>query len=162
MGLEDQAQRHDHFCVSPDSDNFKKRTIKEKQQLGETAKSKVFEAMLPALDNFDLAKTNLKPESEEGEKIMGQYQGLHDGLMTILGNQGLVAVDGVGAPFDPNFHEAIMREESEEPEDVIIEEFRKGTRWARTSRARVHGEGERGARGGETRSETRVAPVFFV
>jgi molecular chaperone GrpE len=35
-------------------------------------------------------------------------------------------VDGVGTPFDPNFHEAIMREESEEPEDVIIEEFRKG------------------------------------
>ena len=128
VGLEDQAGAvKDQFLrLTADFDNFKKRTIKEKQQLGETAKSKVFEAMLPALDNFDLAKANLKPESEEGEKIMGQYQGLHDGLMTILGNQGLVAVDGVGAPFDPNFHEAIMREESEEPEDVIIEEFRKG------------------------------------
>ena len=109
VGLEDQAGAlKDQFLrLTADFDNFKKRTIKEKQQLGETAKSKVFEAMLPALDNFDLAKTNLKPESEEGEKIMGQYQGLHDGLMTILGNQGLVAVDGVGAPFDPNFHEAI-------------------------------------------------------
>ena len=128
VGLEDQAAAvKDQFLrLTADFDNFKKRTVKEKQQLGETTKSKVFEAMLPALDNFDLAKTNLKPESEEGEKIMGQYQGLHDGLMTILGNQGLVAVDGVGTPFDPNFHEAIMREESEEPEDVIIEEFRKG------------------------------------
>ena len=82
VGLEDQAGAlKDQFLrLTADFDNFKKRTIKEKQQLGETAKSKVFEAMLPALDNFDLAKTNLKPESEEGEKIMGQYQGLHDGL----------------------------------------------------------------------------------
>ena len=128
VGLEDQAGAvKDQFLrLTADFDNFKKRTIKEKQQLGETTKSKVFEAMLPALDNFDLAKANLKPESEEGEKIMSQYQGLYDGLMTILSNQGLAAVDGVGAPFDPNFHEAIMREESEEPEDVIIEEFRKG------------------------------------
>jgi molecular chaperone GrpE len=128
VGLEDQAAAvKDQFLrLTADFDNFKKRTVKEKQQLGETAKSKVFEAMLPALDNFDLAKANLKPESEEGEKIMNQYQGLYEGLMTILSNQGLTAVDGVGAPFDPNFHEAIMREESEEPEDVIIEEFRKG------------------------------------
>jgi molecular chaperone GrpE len=36
-------------------------------------------------------------------------------------------VDGVGAPFDPNFHEAIMREESADAaEDTILEEFRKG------------------------------------
>ena len=90
VGLEDQASAvKDQFLrLTADFDNFKKRTIKEKQQLGETAKSKVFEAMLPALDNFDLAKTNLKPESEEGEKIINQYQGLVDGLMGVLGNQG--------------------------------------------------------------------------
>ena len=94
VGLEDQAAAvKDQFLrLTADFDNFKKRTVKEKQQLGETAKSKVFEAMLPALDNFDLAKANLKPESEEGEKIMSQYQGLYDGLMTILSNQGLTAV----------------------------------------------------------------------
>jgi molecular chaperone GrpE len=129
VGLEDQAAAvKDQFLrLTADFDNFKKRTVKEKQQLGETAKSKVFEAMLPALDNFDLAKANLKPESEEGEKIMSQYQGLYEGLMTILSNQGLTAVDGVGAPFDPNFHEAIMREESADAaEDTILEEFRKG------------------------------------
>ena len=128
VGLEDQAAAvKDQFLrLTADFDNFKKRTLKEKQQLGETAKSKVFESMLPALDNFDLAAQNLKTETEEGEKIMNQYQGLYDGLMTILSNQGLNPVDGVGSPFDPNFHEAIMREESDAPEDEIIEEFRKG------------------------------------
>ena len=128
VGLEDQAAAvKDQFLrLTADFDNFKKRTLKEKQQLGETAKSKVFESMLPALDNFDLAAQNLKTETEEGEKIMNQYQGLYDGLMTILSNQGLNPVNGVGSPFDPNFHEAIMREESDAPEDEIIEEFRKG------------------------------------
>ena len=82
--------------------------------------------MLPALDNFDLAKTNLKAEIGGGGEDHGPVPGFGGrALMTILG-QGLVAVDGVGTPFDPNFHEAIMREESDEPEDVIIEEFRKG------------------------------------
>ena len=94
-----------------DFDNFKKRTLKEKEQLSQTAKSKFFEALLPALDNFDLAQANLKPENEEAQKIVSQYQGLVDGLMTILTNQGLSTVAGVGAPFDPNFHETIMRRE---------------------------------------------------
>jgi len=52
---------------------------------------------------------------------------MHKQLMEILSSQGLEAVPGVGAPFDPNSHEAIMREESEEAEeDTILEEFRKG------------------------------------
>ena len=128
VGLEDQAGAvKDQFLrLTADFDNFKKRTIKEKAQLGETAKGKVFEAMLPALDNFDLAKANLKGENEGEEKIIKQYQGLVDGLMGVLTAQGLTPVEGVGAVFDPNFHEAIMREESGEPEDVIIVEFRKG------------------------------------
>ena len=142
VGLEDQASAvKDQFLrLTADFDNFKKRTIKEKAQLGETAKGKVFEAMLPALDNFDLAKANLKGENEGEEKIINQYQGLVDGLMGVLTAQGLTPVEGVGTVFDPNFHEAIMRE-SDEPEDVIIEEFRKGTKWARTPRPGVDGEG---------------------
>ena len=128
VGLEDQAAAtKDQFLrLNADFDNYKKRTAKEKLQLGETAKSKVFEGMLTALDNFDLAKQNLKAETEGEEKILSQYQGLVDGLMQALSAQGLTPVEGVGTPFDPNFHEAIMREDSDEPEDVIIEEFRKG------------------------------------
>mmetsp|Transcript_13784 Transcript_13784/g.58364 ORF Transcript_13784/g.58364 Transcript_13784/m.58364 type:complete len:305 (-) Transcript_13784:40-954(-) len=129
VGLKDQADtlKDQYLRLNADFDNFKKRTLKEKEQLSQTAKSKFFEALLPALDNFDLAQANLKPENEEAQKIVSQYQGLVDGLMTILTNQGLSTVAGVGAPFDPNFHEAIMREESADaPEDTILEEFRKG------------------------------------
>ena len=129
VGLEDQtgALKDQYLRLNADFDNFKKRTIKEKEQLATNAKSLVFEAMLPALDNFDLAKANLKTENEGEEKIAKSYEGLVDGLMTILSAQGLSTVAGVGSPLDPNFHEAIMREESEEhPEDTISEEFRKG------------------------------------
>jgi molecular chaperone GrpE len=85
------------------------------------------EGMLPALDNYDLAKANLKTETEGEEKLAAQYQKLFDGLMTILSSQGLSTVESVGAAFDPSFHEAIMREESAEyAEDVVCEEFRKG------------------------------------
>ena len=74
--------------LNADFDNYKKRTAKEKLQLGETAKSKVFEGMLTALDNFDLAKQNLKAETEGEEKILSQYQGLVEGLMQASSRRG--------------------------------------------------------------------------
>ena len=46
--------------------------------------------------------------------------------MDKLKAQGLIEVEGVGSVFDPNLHQAITREESTEPEDTVIEEFRKG------------------------------------
>lgn len=129
VGLEDQAGalKDQYLRLNADFDNYKKRTLKEKEQLAQTARSKLFESMLPGLDNFDLARANLKTESAGEEKIASSYQGLFDGLLTILSSQGLSTVEGVGAAFDPNFHEAIMREESNEyPENTVIEVFRKG------------------------------------
>ena len=55
--------------------------------------------------------------------------------MTILTNQGLSTAVGVGAPFDPNFHEAIMREESADaPEDTILEELCAGYKMGENTR----------------------------
>jgi len=129
VGLEDQAGalKDQYLRLNADFDNYKKRTLKEKEQLAQTSKIKLFQSMLPPLDNFDLAKANLKTETEGEAKISAQYQNLFDGLMTILSAQGLSMVEGVGAAFDPNFHEAIMREETDAyPENTVIEEFRKG------------------------------------
>ena len=66
-------------------------------------------------------------QSEEAEKVQSSYQVLYTQMMDLLSAQGLNVVDGVGSKFDPNIHEAIMKEETTEAEDdTVLEEFRKG------------------------------------
>ena len=127
--MEDQvaAMKDQYLRLNADFDNFRKRTLKEKENLASSAKGDFVKALLPVLDNFDLAEKNIKGSTEGEEKILTGYQNMHKQLMEILSSQGLQVVAGVGEPFDPNDHEAIMREENDEmDEDTIIEEFRKG------------------------------------
>jgi molecular chaperone GrpE len=129
QGEQDQkAAIQDQYLRSvADFQNFQKRTAKEKADLAPAVKSKMVEAMLPMLDNFDLTAKNVKGENEGEEKIIKGYQLLHKQLLETLEAEGLKVVPGEGEPFDPNVHEAIMREESEDvAEDHIMEEFRKG------------------------------------
>ena len=129
VGMEDQvaAMKDQYLRLNADFDNFRKRTLKEKENLASSAKGDFVKALLPVLDNLDLAEKNIKGSTEGEEKILTGYQNMHKQLMEILSSQGLQVVAGVGEPFDPNDHEAIMREENDEmDEDTIIEEFRKG------------------------------------
>ncbi|CAH9112564.1 unnamed protein product [Cuscuta epithymum] len=113
--------------ISADFDNFRKRTERERLSLVTNAQGEVVEKLLPVLDNFDRAKTQLKIETEGEEKINKSYQSISKQFMEIMGSLGVNAVETIGSAFDPLLHEAIMREDSIEfDEGVIIEEFRKG------------------------------------
>ncbi|RYQ83219.1 hypothetical protein Ahy_B10g101863 isoform A [Arachis hypogaea] len=134
--------------ISADFDNFRKRTERDRLSLVTNAQGEVMESLLPVLDNFERAKTQIKVETEAEEKINNSYQSIYKQFMEILTALGVEPVKTVGKPFDPlaqkqlarnsiNFfkhlikliqlHEAIMREDSTEFEDgIIIQEFRKG------------------------------------
>ncbi|OUS46990.1 GrpE-domain-containing protein [Ostreococcus tauri] len=129
VGMEDQvgAMKDQYLRLNADFDNFRKRTAKEKADAANTAKGAFVKAMLPVLDNFDLAEKNIKGNNEGEEKILTGYQNIVKQMYEIFESQGLVTVPGVGEKFDPMDHEAIMREETDEvEEETIIEEFRKG------------------------------------
>jgi molecular chaperone GrpE len=70
------------------------------------------------LDNFELAKANIKTVNEGEEKISTGYHKIFENLTGVLETQGMKVVDGVGSQFDPNVHEAIMREESSTAEEA--------------------------------------------
>lgn len=129
VGMQDQvaAMKDQYLRLNADFDNFRKRTLKEKEGAGSAAKGAFVKALLPALDNFDLAEKNIKGANEGEEKIITGYRNMHKQMMEILSAQGLTVVPGVGEKFNPMEHEAIMREEKDDvEEDTIIEEFRKG------------------------------------
>jgi len=120
--LKDQALR-----LSADFENFRKRTLTEKAALSDSAKFKTIESLLPVIDNFELAKGNLKVETEEALKTQAAYEQLYKQLVDIFRNLGLKVVATVGEVFDPEVHDAIMQEPTAEFEDgVVMQEFRKG------------------------------------
>ncbi|XP_010245792.1 PREDICTED: uncharacterized protein LOC104589240 isoform X2 [Nelumbo nucifera] len=113
--------------ISADFDNFRKRTERERLSLVTNAQGEVVESLLPVLDNFERAKSQIKVETEGEEKINNSYQSICKQFIEILGSLGVVPVETVGNNFDPLLHEAIMREDSTEFEEgIIIQEFRKG------------------------------------
>lgn len=123
-GAKDQLTR-----MAADFDNFRKRTAAERAALAASVKGDTVAALLPLVDNFELAKRSLKLESEGEERVDAAYQGLYKQMVEAFRALGLEAVPGAGAPFDPEVHEAIMREPSEDvPDGTVLEEFRKGFR----------------------------------
>lgn len=87
-------------------DNYKRRTIKEKMELMDTAAKSTISALLPVLDDFARAKANAESEESKepfSEGVMLVYNKLH----TTLEQRGLAAMESNGKDFDPEFHEAI-------------------------------------------------------
>ncbi|XP_010942073.1 uncharacterized protein [Elaeis guineensis] len=127
LSVELSMERDRILRISADFDNFRKRTERERLSLMTNAQGEVIESLLPVLDNFERAKTQIKVETEGEEKINNSYQSIYKQFLEILNSLGVETVETVGNPFDPLLHEAIMREESMEFEEgIIIQEFRKG------------------------------------
>ena len=125
QGLADEFQGR-ALRVQADFDNFRRRTLKEKEELAQYATSKLVTELLPVMDNFEraLATAPANPEFEAFTKgvnmIFRQLEG-------VLKNEGLTAMESVGQPFNPEYHQAIMQVESEEHEEgIVTEEVQKG------------------------------------
>ncbi|EFN54265.1 hypothetical protein CHLNCDRAFT_36141 [Chlorella variabilis] len=122
-----QDTRDKFLRLQADFDNFRKRTAGEKDALRVSVRGDTVAELLPLVDNFELAKAQLKLETEGEKRVDAAYQGLYKQMVELFRGLGLEAVPGVGSPFDPNLHDAIMREASEDvPDGTVLEEFRKG------------------------------------
>ncbi|MCO5577592.1 hypothetical protein L7F22_031423 [Adiantum nelumboides] len=113
--------------LNADFDNFRKRSERDRIAVSTNVKGDVVSSLLPMVDNFERAKTQIKIETEGEQRIDGSYQGIYKQFVEIMKGLGVSVVETVGKDFDPNVHEAIMREESSDyAEGVVMEEFRRG------------------------------------
>lgn len=109
-----------------DFDNFRRRTQKEKEELAKYASMKLVTELVPVIDNFERAMATV-PEGTESESFSKGIQMIFRQLETVLSNEGLTAMDTVGQPFNPEFHQAIMQVETDEYEEgTVVEEVQKG------------------------------------
>ena len=130
--LEQLEKEHDtlksqYVRIAADFDNFRKRQSRDQDDLKIHLICKSLTAILPIVDNFERARQQLKPETEEAQALHRSYQGLYKQLVDVLKQQGVAPMRVVGQQFDPNLHEAVLREPSEEyKEDLITEELQRG------------------------------------
>ena len=117
------AEHDSYLRLAADYDNFRKRTIKEKEASYGNGKADAVEKLLPVYDNLERALN--QPTEDEAykkgvEMTMTQLVGIFAGLgVEIFGN--------VGDEFDPNMHNAVMHVEDESfGENIICQVFQKG------------------------------------
>ena len=117
------AEHDSYLRLAADYDNFRKRTIKEKEASYGNGKADAVEKLLPVYDNLERALN--QPTQDEAykkgvEMTMNQLVGIFAGLgVEIFGN--------MGETFDPNIHNAVMHTEAEAlGENVISQVFQKG------------------------------------
>jgi molecular chaperone GrpE len=109
-----------------DFENYKKRSAREKDDAIKYANSSLLERLLPIVDNFELGLAAARGEGEESPIYSGMNLVLKQ-LNDFLAENGLQPIEAVGQKFDPNLHEAIAHEPSDEvPEETVIRQARRG------------------------------------
>jgi molecular chaperone GrpE len=122
------ADNHDRYLrVAADLENFRRRTVREKDELRLYAASRVLEDILPALDNLALGlaatrqpKADLKTLTDGVEMVLQQ-------LKSALANHGLKEINPAGQAFDPHQHEAISHQaDAKVPAEHVLTVVRPG------------------------------------
>jgi molecular chaperone GrpE len=110
--------------LQADFENYRKRVVREQTALVERASERLIEQLLPVLDNFELA---LRSIGEDHEQVRKGVELVHAELLSVLAREGLERIEAVGAPFDPNEHEAVMQEDGDgDGEPVVGDVYRTG------------------------------------
>ena len=117
------AERDAHLRVAAEFDNFRKRTIKEKEASYGNGKADAVAKMLPVYDNLERA---LNQPTEDAAYKKGVEMTMNE-LLKIFGSLGVEIFGNPGDEFDPNLHNAVMHIDSEEfGENTIAQVFQKG------------------------------------
>lgn len=115
-----------YLRTQADFDNFRRRTVKEREELAKYASLKLVEQIVPVLDNFEraiLAST----DNQDFESFSKGVNMIFRQLSQLLEQEGLQQMNAVGQPFNPEYHQAIMQVEADEHEEgIVVEEVQKG------------------------------------
>jgi molecular chaperone GrpE len=123
--LEDRAGQY--MRIAADFDNYRKRTQREKEEMDQQIKCATIKELLPVVDNFERARSQIKPQTDQETAIHKSYQGVYKQLVDCLKQIGVSPMRVEGAEFDPNLHEAVMRQPTDEyPDGVVMEELQRG------------------------------------
>lgn len=143
--------------TSAEFDNFKKRALKEKEDTRKFGSESLLKDFLPVADNLERALDHA--EQHDPKQVIEGVRIVQRMLDSQLARHGVTSFSAVGKPFDPNLHEALMQQESDQPPNQVLSEMARGyklhDRLVRpaavvVSKARAAQEGQESAAPGES------------
>ncbi|MBQ4649732.1 MAG: nucleotide exchange factor GrpE [Firmicutes bacterium] len=120
---EEEALNAKYLRLMADFQNFKRRTEKEKNDIYAFANEKIVSELLNVIDNFERALAM----ATEGDGFAEGMKLIFKQLQGVLEKSGVAEIEALGQDFDPNFHNAVMMEDSSEHESgKVTEVLQKG------------------------------------
>ena len=112
--------------LAAEFDNFRKRTIKEKDEIFKNATSSLIEAFLPVMDSMEMAKASVDDNAEKADLKKG-IELIYRQFSEVLDKLDIDEIECLGEEFDPEMHNAIMHIEDEKyGENEVVEVLQKG------------------------------------
>jgi len=118
-----------HLRLAAEYDNFRRRSLRERQDLHNYANENLVKELLPIVDNLERAVTHARKEEQrpDSDNLLQGVELTYRSLLQILAKHGVVEIEAQGQSFDPQFHEAVRRVPSaEHGPGTVVEVYQKG------------------------------------
>jgi molecular chaperone GrpE len=113
--------------VSADFENYKKRSARETEEFRKYANQTLLKEMLSVVDNLELAINSSNHGKKTDKNLIEGLNLTLNEILRVFEKFDVKPIEAQGQTFDPAFHEAVMREETDDfPENTVISEFQKG------------------------------------
>ena len=125
---QEAKEAHDRFLrVSAEFENYKKRSAREMDEFRKFANESLIREMLTVVDNLERALNSSNNDNQANSHIAEGVDMTLKEILKVFGKFNVKPIEALGKPFDPNFHQAAMREETNEhPENTVLNELEKG------------------------------------
>ncbi len=127
MAEELEKAKNDYLYLRAEYDNYRKRSIKEKAELIETAASRVLVNLLPLVDDFERGIA-ANEKSDDAESVKEGMKLIYDKFIAFLKKENVTEIETDGMPFDTDFHEAIamVPAATDEQDGKVLDCVQKG------------------------------------
>ncbi len=125
---EEAKETYDRLLrVSADFENYKKRSSREMEEFRKYANQSLLKEMLSVVDNLELAISSSKEDKNADKNLIDGLNLTLNEILRVFEKFNVKPIEAQGKAFDPAYHEAVMREETDDyPENTVISEFQKG------------------------------------
>ena len=125
---QEAKEAHDRFLrVSAEFENYKKRSAREMDEFRKFANESLIREMLTVVDNLERALNSSNNDNQKNSPIAEGVDMTLKEILKVFKKFNVKPIEALGKPFDPNFHQAAMQEETNEhPENTVLNELEKG------------------------------------
>lgn len=125
---QEAKEAHDRFLrVSAEFENYKKRSVREMDEFRKFANESLIREMLTVVDNLERALNSSNNDNQANSHIAEGVDMTLKEILKVFEKFNVKPIEALGKPFDPNFHQAAMREETNErPENTVLNELETG------------------------------------